>query len=1027
VAPVALVVLPIALLFALLGAAPAVAQDTGPRQLSGHAGEILCLAFSPTERALASGSADSTIRVWEQDTGRELRLLTGHTGPVHALAFSRDGRVLVSGSGDGTLRVWDLATGRQIRASPSPAGAIRGVAFAPDGAQIAVADDRGSIRLVEAASGKELRAAQGPFGRLLVVVYAPDGRTLATGGADGVARVRDVASLRELHALSGHTGAVHALAFSRDGALLATAGADRTVRLWDAATGRERAVLSGHGGAVHAVAFTPDGRSAISAGADGSVRLWDVASGSERAALIGHAGPVNALAVSRDGGLVASGGRDRAVLLRPPAATLGTGLAEKMRRRGEETGPVPAQPPLAEAEVALRPSPAVAGGEVTISVRVTNKGKGPLYRLQARTRSDDAALDGHSLYFGKVDAGRSAEDDVTVRLPADRPDGQIALRLEFQELNGFAPAVQRAAVQVSGADRPRFAWSYQVIDDGTAQTVGNGDGRIQKGESVALAFTVQNTGSRAAAQASLEVTSSAQSGVAIADGKAELGALAAGETRVARARLTLPPSFAAAQIPLQLLIRDRASSAMRTEAIAVPVDARAAPAVVATNKIVTVIADPSAEVRGGAGADTPVIASAARNRAIEVTGVLGDWYRIRISETASGWIARRLVADASAAARDELTLPQVRAAAVVPVRQGAPPMIVVAAPADGEQVSADRVQLVGAIGATRGVASVEISVNGQSVSQTRARSGAAAPTQGENLQISERIPLREGQNEIVVTAMDRDNVQVKQVLTVTRAVDRGQIHVVAIGISTYRTVRPLLFADRDASAFADYMRQDVGVPAKNITLLLNDKATLTELKRVLGNDLRRKAAPADTVIIFYAGHGAPEPDAASQDGDGLEKYIVPWDGDASDLYTTALPMREMETIFGRLAADRVIFISDACYSGAAGGRTLAAANLRAVVSDSYLERVAKGKGRVVLTASGGGQTSAERSDLGHGVFTHFLLEGLRGKADFNGDGVVTVDEIFDYVSRKVPEATGQAQRPVRRGSAEGQLILGRTR
>jgi hypothetical protein len=379
------------------------------------------------------------------------------------------------------------------------------------------------------------------------------------------------------------------------------------------------------------------------------------------------------------------------------------------------------------------------------------------------------------------------------------------------------------------------------------------------------------------------------------------------------------------------------------------------------------------------------------------------------------------------AARDELTLPQVRAAAVVPVRQGAPPMILVASPADGQQVTADRVQLVGAIGSTRGVASVEVSVNGQSVSQHRARAGAAAPAQGENLQISERIPLREGKNEIVVTAVDRDNVTVKQVLTITRAVDRGAIHVVAIGISKYRSVRPLLFADRDAQAFADYMRAEVGVPAQNVTVLLNEKATLTEIKRVLGNDLRRRAAPADTVVIFYAGHGAPEPDAASQDGDGLEKYIVPWDGDGNDLYTTALPMREVETIFGRLSAERVIFISDACYSGAAGGRTFAAASLRATVSDSFLERVSRGKGRVVLTAATGAETSAERPELGHGVFTHFLLEGLRGKADLDGDGVITVDEVYAYLSKKVPEATGQSQHPVKRGSFEGQLILGRTR
>jgi len=71
--------------------------------------------------------------------------------------------------------------------------------------------------------------------------------------------------------------------------------------------------------------------------------------------------------------------------------------------------------------------------------------------------------------------------------------------------------------------------------------------------------------------------------------------------------------------------------------------------------------------------------------------------------------------------------------------------------------------------------------------------------------------------------------------------------------------------------------------------------------------------------------------------------------------------------------------------------------------------------------------SEEREDLGHGVFTYYLLEGLRGKADLDGDGIITVDEAYNYVSKKVPEVTSQNQNPVKKGEVEGQLILGRVR
>ncbi len=82
---------------------------------------------------------------------------------------------------------------------------------------------------------------------------------------------------------------------------------------------------------------------------------------------------------------------------------------------------------------------------------------------------------------------------------------------------------------------------------------------------------------------------------------------------------------------------------------------------------------------------------------------------------------------------------------------------------------------------------------------------------------------------------------------------------------------------------------------------------------------------------------------------------------------------------------------------------------------------------MVLTSSKASEVSEEREYLGRGVFTYYLLEGLRGKADLDGDGIITVDEIYAYVSKKVPEVTGQNQNPVKKGEVEGQLILGRVR
>ena len=1016
-------------------AAPPASPGTGDltsRQLTGHTGEVFALAFSPGGGQLASGGGDQTIRLWEPATGRELKVLRGHTGPIRALAFSPHRPLLASGSADTTIRIWDLPSSKELKSLTSRFGAIRTLAFSPDGHLLASGGDDGSLRIWDWAGGKEIKAMRGRLGIVFSVAFSPDGLTLATGASDALVHLWDLATGRERSALSGHEAAVHSVAFAPDGLLLASGGADGVVRLWDLGAARERSAISGHTGDVYAVTFAPDGRTVASGGADGSIRIWDVATGNERTTLGGHTGPIWSIAFSADGGLVASGGRDRAVRLRAPVSpTLGPALAEKIKRRGDESGPAPSPPPLPEAELSIRPLEAKAGEDVTLTVKVRNGGKGPLYRLQGRTKSADPALDGHLFYLGKIEAGQSAEDAVTVRIPRDRGDVGVSMQVEFEEHNGFVPDPLKAMVAMKGLPRPRFAYTYQILDDGSGNSVGNGDGRIQKGEAVDLLITLKNVGSVAAQYTFAEVTSplTEGQGLSIRDGRIDFGPLKPDQAKTARVNLSVRRELAVAELPLKLFIRDEGMNVALNEELKLAVDSRPPPQIVATNKLVAVKAG-SAKIHGGAGPDTTVIASAGKDQSLAVTGELGDWYRVLISESEIGWVAKREVAEAPVTAKGDMPVPTVRGPAVVKLFQNAPPVIALASPSEGQQVTADRIQLIGAAASEKGIVRVEVRVNGQLIAKREERGVAVRATEGQktsNLEFSERLPLNEGKNEIVVTAFDPENLTAIRTITVTRVVDRGKIWAVVIGISQYKSIRSLKYADKDGLAFHDYLLNQVGVPKENLTLLTNDQATLFNLKRALGTDLKRKAGQKDTVIIYYAGHGAPETDATSPDEDGLEKYLVPYDADPNDLYTTALPMREVETIFQRLASERVIFITDSCYSGATAGRTFATASRRAVVSDAFLARLSKGKGRVVLTASRASEVSEEREALGHGVFTYYLLEGLRGKADLDADGIITVDEIYTYVSKKVPEATGQNQNPVKKGEVEGQLILGRTR
>lgn len=286
-----------------------------------------------------------------------------------------------------------------------------------------------------------------------------------------------------------------------------------------------------------------------------------------------------------------------------------------------------------------------------------------------------------------------------------------------------------------------------------------------------------------------------------------------------------------------------------------------------------------------------------------------------------------------------------------------------------------------------------------------------------------RIQLEEGENLLKVAATNIDDLTAEQSLLVQYYPKRRNVWAVIIGINDYPRLPKLKYAVNDAQAFYRLMVEDNRVPAENVTLLLNEQASLVNLRSTLGTRLKSSARDNDIMVIFFAGHGATERDASSPDGDGLEKYLLPFDTDPADLYTTAMPMVEVARILNRIRSYRLVFIADSCYSGASGGRTISVGDLRATISDGFLDRVAGGRGKVIITASSANEVSVEKDELQHGVFTYYLIDGLKGEADTDRDGMVTVDEAYRYVSDKVPQATGQEQHPVRKGSVEGHLVL----
>jgi WD40 repeat protein len=242
--------------------------------LRGHKAWIGRIAWSPDGRTLASPSSDKTLRLWDTETGEELRTLNGHDLAVYGVVWSRDGRMLASGSADSTIRLWDAETGKVLRTLKGHDLAVYSVKWSPVEQTLASGSSDSTIQLWDAETGKVLRTFVGHSTAVYSVAWSPDGLSLASGSVDSTIRLWDAETGKELRKLKGNSGAIPSVAWSPDGQKLASGSVESTIHIWDAKTGRQTNRLEGHTSDVTSVSFSSDGCLLASKSIDGTVRLW---------------------------------------------------------------------------------------------------------------------------------------------------------------------------------------------------------------------------------------------------------------------------------------------------------------------------------------------------------------------------------------------------------------------------------------------------------------------------------------------------------------------------------------------------------------------------------------------------------------------------------------------------------------------------------------------------------------------------------------------------------------------------------
>ncbi|CAI9106775.1 OLC1v1005994C2 [Oldenlandia corymbosa var. corymbosa] len=320
--------------------------------IAGHTEAVLSVAFSPDGQQLASGSGDTTVRLWDLSTQTPLFTCKGHKNWVLCIAWSPDGKYLVSGSKSGELQCWDpktgLPSGNQLIGHKKW---ITGISWEPvhlnsPCRRFVSASKDGDARIWDATSRRCLIVLTGHTLAVTCVKWGGDG-VIYTGSQDCTIKVWETTQGKLIRELKGHGHWVNSLALSteyvlRTGAFdhtgkqfsspeemkkvalerynkmrgtaperLVSGSDDFTMFLWEPSVSKHpKARMTGHQQLVNHVYFSPDGKWIASASFDKSVKLWNGATGNFVAAFRGHVGPVYQISWSADSRLLLSGSKD---------------------------------------------------------------------------------------------------------------------------------------------------------------------------------------------------------------------------------------------------------------------------------------------------------------------------------------------------------------------------------------------------------------------------------------------------------------------------------------------------------------------------------------------------------------------------------------------------------------------------------------------------------------------------------------------------------------------------------------------
>jgi WD40 repeat protein len=1024
----------------------------------GHELAVVCVAISSDSNYVATGSKDKSAKLWEMSTGREVRSFLSHEATVTSLVFTPDSKQLLTGSNDKSIRIWDVATGKEIRsiltddivtdlaidpqqkffvvagygnsgygdsltiydlASKSKIrklaviadkglGSGVDVSISPDGKLLAVGEDDRMVNLYRTSDWslvKTLRPEDGSCGGCGTrAVFSPDSRFLYSASNHGAITKYEIPSFNVVKTYHDKTEDLVGFALSPDGKTIARAS-EKEIVVWDEASGDSiAAIKANEKGEFHEIEFARDSRHLLVTSDDNTAFSWNYKDGKNQIVLTGYLNQRDRGGLDYDPNFYWQSAIAKYVRLKNKLLITGDGKSLIKGKFG--TAVKQWNIATGKTEVEFRGhKKAVLCYDLSKDGKriVTGGGDGKIILWDAATGDSLQVIQSYREPI--FDIKFSADDkrivtsswDATMKIH-DLSTSKLLTYFQLENASTYHLVFHPNSLYIFTA---RLDNTLQMWETDTKQVVRNFVGHTDVVSSMQLS-----------ADQNLLLTSGWDGTIRIWNigtglmTKKFTGHQGAVHTAIFNADEKLVYSGGADRI---IRIWD-----FNTNVVLKKLEGHRA-------EITSLLLSPDSKMLISHSLDG-VTKFWDLNTGKEFFEHIhlgeNDWMvkspdgYFNATENARSYV--HFVSGLKTYSADQFfdefyrpdLLPGIfktRSGSESKTIQGSlkkspPPTLQVAALPSGEGKGEVYVKI---IDNGNGVENLRLFHNGKSIPVNHQKL-TLPKSRGQSTTYKHDVDLVSGMNIFSATARNRDNIESDAKtaeLFSDHSARTSTCYLLAVGINEYKNAKlNLNFARADAESFANLVRDRSGQLFKNVEVhtLYDKEATREKILSKL-EELSSKVSQEDVLIFYYAGHGSMVDN---------KFYFIPTESsrlyDASSLHKDAIEASLLQQKFRDIKALKQLIVMDACQSGASV-ELLAA---RGAMEEKAIAQLARSAGIHVMASAGSEQFATEFASLGHGLFTHVLIQGLQGGADgAPKDGKVTIYELKSFVDDQVPEVT----------------------